>query len=286
MSSSLRRLASGSDLLIGPYSTELTRAAARVASGIGCLVWNHGGAGDDVQAAAPGRMVSLLTPASLYSRPFLTRMAKEAVRAPVCLVHGRGGFGRQVTAGAEAMAERLGLETVHLGPGRALPGPDALPVWDLLCAGSFEEDVDRINEARALPVPPRMVCAVAAGVREFGSAVGNPEGIFGIAQWFPGAELPAGIGPSAADFIAIYTQLFGETPEYPAVQAAAAAIVASHCARLGGATSAASLWSAAAALEASTLFGKFQIDPVTGAQIGHRVRLVRWEGRRLVSAPG
>ncbi len=283
---SLRRLAAGSDLLVGPYSTDLTRAAANVASQIECLLWNQGGAGDDAQAGAPGRMVSLLTPASRYSLPFLWRAATEDVRAPIFLVHGRGSFGRQVTAGAEAMAERLGLQAVHLGPGQPLPAHVQLRAWDLFCAGSFEEDVARINEASALPVPPRMVCAVAAGVREFGSAVVNPEGIFGIAQWFPGAEGPARVGPDEARFLVAYSDLFGETPEYPAVQAAAAAMVASHCARLCGETNPASLWSAAAALDTSTMFGKFMIEPVTGAQVKHDVQLVRWTASGLVLASG
>jgi hypothetical protein len=42
------------DLLLGPYSTQLTRAAGRVAAGSGWLVWNHGGSGDDVAGAHPG----------------------------------------------------------------------------------------------------------------------------------------------------------------------------------------------------------------------------------------
>ena len=286
VSMSLRRLASGSDLLVGPYSTELTRVAATVASAIDCLVWNQGGAGDDAQAGAPGRMVSLLTPASRYSLPFLQRAATEDVQAPIFLVHGRGRFGRQVTAGAEAMAERLRLKTVHLGPDQPLPATEQLSVWDLFCAGSFYEDVARINQARALPVPPRTVCAVAAGVRQFGSAIVNPQGIFGIAQWFPGAEGPAGVGPDEARFLAAYFDLFGESPEYPAVQAAAAAIVSSHCTRLCGETNPARLWSAAAALDTSTLFGKFMIDPATGAQVKHDVQLVRWTASGLVLEDG
>ena len=41
--------------------------------------------------------------------------------------------------------------------------------------------------------PPRQVCAIAAGVREFGRAVDDPEGVFGIAQWSPGSK---GKGPA------------------------------------------------------------------------------------------
>ena len=39
------------DVLLGPYSTVLARAAGRIAADSGWLVWNHGGSGDDVQQA-------------------------------------------------------------------------------------------------------------------------------------------------------------------------------------------------------------------------------------------
>jgi hypothetical protein len=65
-------------------------------------------------------------------------------------------------------------------------------------------------------------------------------------------------------------------PDYPAVQAAAGAMIAVHCARIAGAASRERLWATAAGLETSTLFGGFGIDQETGAQIRHQAVLVRW----------
>jgi hypothetical protein len=62
------------------------------------------------------------------------------------------------------------------------------------------------------------------------------------------------------------------------VQAAAGAVLAAHCAGLAGGTSREDLWSAAAGLDASTLFGTFKIDALSGAQVGHQTVLVRWTG--------
>src|ERR1700683_1604438 len=56
--------AAGCDVLLGPYSTQLARAAGKMAVTAGWLIWNHGGSGDDVQAAHPGHVASLLTRAS------------------------------------------------------------------------------------------------------------------------------------------------------------------------------------------------------------------------------
>jgi hypothetical protein len=124
-------------------------------------------------------------------------------------------------------------------------------------------------------------------VREFGRAVDDPEGVFGIAQWSPGSKGKVAVGPAEDDFVGAYAGSAGTPPDYPAVQAAAGAIIATHCARLTDRTSRDGLWAAAAELETSTLFGDFKIDPRSGAQMNHRTVLVRWTNGQpaAVSAP-
>jgi hypothetical protein len=63
-----------------------------------------------------------------------------------------------------------GPRTVRLGPADELPTDHAPGAWDLFCAGYFEADVARVTAARALVRPPRVIGAVAAGVRDFGSS--------------------------------------------------------------------------------------------------------------------
>jgi hypothetical protein len=48
------------------------------------------------------------------------------------------------------------------------------------------------------------------------------------------------------------------------------------------------VFAAAQRLDTTTLFGRFRLDPVTGEQSGHRVRVVSWRnGRRVVcDGPG
>ncbi|WP_329428387.1 ABC transporter substrate-binding protein [Streptosporangium sp. NBC_01495] len=272
---SLRGLSDRCDILLGPYSTQLMRGAGDLAAELGRLIWNHGGSGDDVEAAHPGHVISVLTPTSRYAEPFLRHLAgTEAL--PVRIVCGKGGFGRQVAAGAEVIARSLGIDTVRLGPGDDLPQA-AGGGWGLLCAGAFEEDIETIRRARSLPAPPRTVCAVAAGVREFGRALDDPSGVYGVGQWFPGTGDPAEVGIGEPDFLAAYQDRAGVLPDYPAVQAVAAAIIATHCATAAGGTGRDALWSAAASLETTTLFGAFKIDPHTGMQLGHQPTLIRWD---------
>ncbi len=284
LETALRWVASRCDVLLGPYSTQLTRAAERVAAEAGWLLWNHGGSGDDVQAAYPGHVVSVLTPTSRYAEPFLRRLSRDYTPGRLCTAQGTGSFGRQVADGAEATARRLGIDAVRVGPEDELPSVDPSSSWDLFSAGTFEGDVQTVKRARDLPHPPRLVCAVAAGVRAFGDVVGKPEGIFGVGQWFPGGEGRSELGPTEADFLATYSRLAGAAPDYPAAQAAAGAVLAAHCARSAGGVTRELLWSAAAALDTDTLFGGFSMDPATGLQLEHEAALVRWAGEGPAAA--
>jgi len=80
-------------------------------------------------------------------------------------------------------------------------------------------------------------------------------------QWFPQPEQRPQIGPTQEQLFTAYgTQT--APPDYPAVQAAAAAAIAAHCARLAGTTRTEPLWQAASSLDTNTLFGAFKINPV------------------------
>jgi ABC-type branched-subunit amino acid transport system substrate-binding protein len=276
----LGSLARRCDLLLGPYSTVLMRAAAEAAMESDRLIWNHGGSGDDVQRAAPSQVVSVLTPTSRYADPFVHHLASAPDRVRLVLVAGRGRFARQVIAGAEQAAARVGLTTEHTDRD-SLPADDRS--WDLFSAGTFEEDVALVAAARAASRPPRTIGTVAAGVRGFHDAVADSDGVLGVAQWFPGSAGEAAVGPSEEAFLAAYRRRTGTVPDYPAVQAAAAATLAVHCAGLAGGTGAHDLWRAATCLRTTTLFGTFAIDDA-GVQTAHRMRMVRWLRGELIAA--
>ena len=271
------------DLLLGPYSTVLMRAAGDMAADNGWLLWNHGGSGDDVETAHPGHVVSVLTPTSRYMEPFLAHLAAEAEPTQVLrIAHGKGRFGRQVANGAVTYAQRLGFTDVSVGPADAVLADENLPEnWVLITAGTFEDDTRTVMRARRLDRAPRVTCAVAAGVQKFKTIVEDPDGTFGIAQWVRGSGHNARVGPSEHDLLDNYRAATGETPDYPAIQAAATASIATHCARQTGSMDRELLWPAAIGLNTSSLYGAFGIDQITGAQISHRTVLSRWAGGEL-----
>jgi branched-chain amino acid transport system substrate-binding protein len=267
------------DLLLGPYSTQLMRVAGRAIEDVDAVLWNHGGSGDDVQDLCAGRIVSVLAPTSRYAEPFVRTRANESDRAPLLVVRGRGRFARQVAAGAVKQAERVGLEAVEKRADQGGVWLEQAPeTWDLFSVGTFEDDVAIVNDAQSAPRRPRAICSVAAGVRDFASMVDDPEGMYGIAQWVAGRQTRSELGPTEHEFMTSYRMVADASPDYPAVQAAAAGALALHCANVAGSTQPGALWAIATALETTTLYGAFRIHSQTGVQLGHAPVLVRWDG--------
>lgn len=276
-------VAARSDVLLGPYSTILARAAGRLAADFDWLVWNHGGSGDDVQQGYPGHMVSVLTPTSRYGEPFVRVLAgAEEYQRDLYVIHGGTRFGRQVADGTARSAAQAGITVIRADPD-AFPPLSLTRDWNLFSAGVFEQDAELASRALQLPRPPRRLCTVSAGVREFSQVVDHPDGVYGIAQWFPGSRHQAVLGPGEEEFLHAYASR-GGVPDYPAVQAAAAAVIASQCARTAGSTQREALWASATALITSTMFGAYQTDPASGIQLAHETTLVQWAAGELSAA--
>ena len=69
------------DLLFGPYSSVLSRAAAEVAEFHHRLIWNQGGASDDIYQQGYRCVVGILTPASQYLTGLLP-LVREPIPKP------------------------------------------------------------------------------------------------------------------------------------------------------------------------------------------------------------
>ena len=264
------------DVVLGPYSTQLVRSAGRIAAAENAILWNHGGSGDDIQAAQPGHIISILTPTSRYADAFVRHLKASYPPAKLLVNGGKGAFGRQVADGAVRAAGQVGIDSLRVHGGEVDWPSASSPIWDLFSAGTFEDDIELVKDIQRLSSRPRVVCAVAAGVREFTDEVQDADGIYGVGQWFPGVNPLPRLGPAEADFLDAYSARFGSSPDYPAVQAVAGAVIAAHCVRRAGDTAPSSVWPVAAALTTDTLFGDFRIDPRTGVQLGHHGALVRW----------
>ena len=285
------------DLLMGPYSTVLSNAAAEVSEELGWTLWNQGGAGDGIYRRGYRGVVGILTPASRYLSGLLplVREVDGEARTLAVVRSGSGAFSRAVTRGMEREARELGFETVLVlqydpeqprfddivGKLRELE-PDVL-----VGVGRIYNDLDF---ARWLAeAPPRIgaVAVVAAGIQQFQEALGaESDGFTGPSQWEPGSTGTVDYGPPEADVLASLERAGGGPVDYPMAQAYAAGLVAQRCVEMAGSLDQDALRRAAGTLDFTTFYGRFRIDPATGEQVGRPVSLVQWQqGRKVVGWP-
>ncbi|MGH3441655.1 MAG: ABC transporter substrate-binding protein, partial [Nitriliruptorales bacterium] len=257
------------DILLGPYGSGLVRRVAATVCGAHRLLWNHGGAADDL--AHPG-VVSVPAPASTYLVPLVTLCHRRGVES-VLLVAGSGPFARQVIEGATHEAATMGLpvSVAELAGWRV---PASLAGRGLLIAGTFDQDVGAVRRIRTAAVEVELVGCVAAGIHEFQARLGPlAEGVLAPAQWV-NRDHPAEVGPTAATFARRFQARTGWIPDYPAALAAATGWLAAEATRRGLGADEVHRW------RTTTLLGGFALDS-SWRQVGYTPVVVQWRHGRL-----
>ncbi len=291
------------DMIFGPYSNRLARVAAPIAEQSGRVFVNHGGAGDELYDRGYKLVVGVLSPASDYLRGFVRLLTQLKLwRKRVAIVASKSAFARAVASGFERAADeraarRRGVRVrvkwngafdPDSTPARLFPALTRNRVNALASAGSYEHDVAVMRAVAASSLNIPVLGCVAAGVRRFGSDLGElAEGIVGPSQWEDSVELEPALGPTSAEFARrMRTAGDADSPDYPAAQIYAAGLLTAAALASAGRPDDAMLRAAFSDLRTSTMFGDFEIDRVTGRQLGHRMLLVQWHrGRKVIIAP-
>ena len=285
------------NLLLGPYSSVLTLAVAPIAERHHRVLWNHGGASDQIYRQGYRWVVSVLAPASRYHVGVidLIRERDPAARRVAVLRSSKGSFPEEVVSGVERYAVRQGLEVVFRGsydPGST----DFSPLLEelqghapdlILGAGRIQDELLLARQIVERKVSAKAVALVVAGIAEFGEALGpSAEGFMGPSQWEAAAQHPVDYGPSAGD-LAARSELFRPAgADYAAAQAYAAGLVAQRCVEEAGTMENSALREVAERLDFTTFYGRFKLDPETGEQVGCSVVIVQWQhGRKVVVWP-
>ena len=280
----------GVHLLLGPYSSVLTMAAAQVAEELGVTLWNHGGSADAILEQGYRWTVSILSPASQYlvgAVDFVLQADPSARRA--AFIHSStGAFSRSVAEGAAKRAVELGMEVVFRGtfdsPASDFSGllrrvADSSP--DLLVGvGRIADDL--LLAQQLDPSIARTVALVATPIEQFKQALGpKSEGFVGPSQWESAVSAAPDYGPTTEEVL----QRLGQ-PDYPMAQGYAGGLVAQRCLEEAGTVDQHALRQAASALDFTTFYGRFKIAPESGRQVGHEVLLVQWQhGEKVIVWP-
>jgi branched-chain amino acid transport system substrate-binding protein len=281
------------DLLLGPYSSGLTRAVAPLAERHGKILWNHGGSSDAIADEGWRHLMSVPSPASDYLRalPLLVKRRDPTVTRISVVYAETGSFAAHVARGVTEAAKAAAFDVVRLipfepplrDPGALLEDAIAGEPDLLVGVGRFQDDVTMVRR-RDLLGGVKSLVFVGAGLDTFYEEVGDPaEGVIGPSQWEPAVDDPPRTGPTSEWFCSEFEKRGHRRPGYPAAQAFAVGVVIMECVRRAGSLEDEALLSAAHGLDTTTLYGRFQLDPITSRQVGHRVLLVQWRnGRKVV----
>ena len=285
------------DLLFGPYSSVLSQAAAQVAESHHRLIWNQGGASDEIYQQGYRWIVGILTPASQYLAgllPLVREAHPEAATIGMLSAY-PGAFPRMIITEMERQADLLGFEVVYT---RQYPPSladfssileEIRAVWPqvLVAVGRISNDLNFVQALVQKPLFLRAVAVVAAPIQQFRDALGDDvEGFIGPSQWEPTDTYSHDYGPSAHEVLASLSKRQCGQVDYPMAQAYAAGLVAQRCVEQAGTLEDKVLRETAGKLDFSTFYGRFRIDPVTGRQVGRSSLIVQWQrGRKLILWP-
>jgi branched-chain amino acid transport system substrate-binding protein len=290
------------DLLLGPYSSRLARAAAPIAEEAGIVMLNHGGADDGLYAQGRRMLVGVLSPASDYLLGFARLLTElKFWRKRLAIIATTTPFARAVAEGLdracrERRPRRRGVRVRLKYAGdftrdealkRLLPALRRNRVNALAAAGSFAQDVALMREIVTANLNIPVLGCVAAGVHGFGEALGDAaEGIVGPSQWEEQVQTPAELGPGPGEFARRMRNAGHRDCDYPAAQAYAAALLGCAAIRETDSLDQQRIRAALGEMRTSTLYGDFAIDRVTGRQIAHQVLLVQWHrGHKVIIEP-
>ncbi len=284
----------GIDLLLGPYGSGLTLAAAKVAESCGVVLWNHSGSADQIFDAGFRMLVGIISPASNYLASILELVrANDPTARNVALVNAETGFAEDVANGVERWIANAGFNL--LTHRRYASGHDDFRsilnqlqhhrLDCLLGVGRIEDDLQLARDLITAPLPIKAVGLVVAAIDEFHDRLGTAvEGFMAPSQWEPAAAYVPDCGPSTTAFVARYRRSNAQALDYPAAQGYVGGLIAQRCVEMAGSLEQAALRAAADRLNCTTFYGPFCIDPNSGRQLGHQMLVTQWQGghKRIV----
>ena len=279
------------DLILGPYSSQVTQAAANVAEKYGYPMLAAGASASELWTTGDKKyLFGLYSVAERYFVGVLETAEREGYRT-IAVVHENTLFPQSTAQGTIKLARDKGLQVVLVEPypvrvtdvSSLIQKAKSLNA-EVLVGGSYLPDALLITrQARDLGYSPKLMAfSVAAAMPDYGEALGkDADYVFGPSMWEPELQTPGN-----QEFVRAYKELAGREPDYHAAAGYSACQVLE-----AAVTQLQSLdnrrirdWLASAEME-TILPGKFRVD-VNGMIIGHEILTIQWQsGRKVVVWP-
>ncbi len=279
------------DLLLGPYSSSLSLASAKVAEESGRVLWNYGGSTDEILSDDYSNTVTFITPASRYFEPyldFLKNMHTGDLNIGVVYAED-SGFSCRVAGGAVRFCEENNIShkifTYKSGSDEFSAITDRIrkdSIKAVIGVGRFQDDLTFASYLGGFNA-----CLPGAGIEEFKIKLGkDSEGFCSVSQWEPGINIVPDFGIDSASFTELYSGRFGKIPDYIPAQSFNIGNILTHFIETIGTVDEFRLRDEIVNSGFNTFYGNFSVGLTNKTQAGHNTVATQWQnGRKEIIYP-
>jgi branched-chain amino acid transport system substrate-binding protein len=262
----------GTKLVLGPYGSPSTEAAAAVIERNGQVMLDSSGADNAIFTKGYKTTFAVLSPATEYVATIVKAIMQNASPKPktVAFLSADDGFSQTAAKGGVAEAKKVGLKIVaqESFPEKTTDVSAALTKVrgknpDLILGSvHVEEGIAIVKQSGELGVKPQGFGeTVAPPTPDFSKALGSAaDGVVGSTQWTAQTKGSDKVFGSAQKYAADYKQRFGADAEYHSAEGAAACLALVLGVEKAGSADPAKVRDAVAGLKTQSFFGPIAFD--------------------------
>jgi branched-chain amino acid transport system substrate-binding protein len=277
------------DLLVGPYSSDLTLAASTVAERHAIPMVSGSASASNIWSRGYRNIFQVDAPAEEYMA-LLIETAYDAGLSSIALVYADSDFPRAVAAGVRAKAAELGMPLVYDAEYpqegadfNALMARIKASHPDLVIGGTYLDDsIALVRAAKAQQFAPKGLAFTSGpALPQFGDELGSDaEGVLGVVSW-----MRSGSVPMAYDFSFRYKEKFGRNAAEQAAYGYAAGQVLEAAVRLAGTLDHDAVRQQLRDMKFRSILGNYRVDE-KGLQQAKTTYVMQWQhGDRLLVLP-
>jgi branched-chain amino acid transport system substrate-binding protein len=284
----------GVKLILGPYGSPSTEAAAAAVERNGQVMVDSSGADDNIFTKGYKTTFAVLSPATDYVAIMIEAIMSSANPKPrtVAILSADDGFSQTAAKGGVDAAEKAGLKVVaqESFPEHTTDVSSALTKVrgknpDLILGSvHVEEGIAIVKQSKELGVKPDGFGeTVAPPTPDFAKALGSDaDGVVGSTQWTAEVEGKDEIFGTAKDYAADFKQRFGQDAEYHSAEGAAACLALVLAVEDAGSTDAGKVRDSLASLDTESFFGPIKFDD-TGKNVTKPMSAIQIQGGKVVT---
>lgn len=277
------------DLVLAPYSSEITEVVANVAEQHRYPLLASGASADTLWLQGRKYLFGVYITSSKYSIGMLELLVKSGL-SKIAIVSAGDNFSRGIESGARDWAKRFELNVIFGDSYRqgtddiekSIRAAQASGAEVLLVAGHFD---DSVNARRVLKkigwTPKAFYATVGPAIQKYADILkSDADHAFSSSQWEPGLPFPG-----TREFAKAFTEAYQIEPSYHAASAYAGGQILEAAIRKTQSLDREKLRDTLSSLDTMTVMGRYGVDR-DGRQVRHFAVTVQWQkGKKEIVAP-